>query len=172
MDEKGSMCHILKASINRSTYISHWLYVVRNIKNRLKKINYQDKELPSLEINEVIISRPGVIEFNPLSAEDININEGFIDVQVVVSGSDTGEKISLICDRVQFDADEYGDQVVSECVRFIKNKNSNEGSKPLYVTNVEAPLRLYGVDDRENIQTMHFLKYMRNIESMLNKLID
>ena len=42
---------------------------------------------------------------------------------------------------------------------------------PVYVTNVEAPLSLYGVTNKESIQTIHFLKYMRNVEMMLNKLI-
>jgi adenylate cyclase, class 1 len=171
LDEKGSLCHIQQELFNRPSYIAHWLYVMRNIRARLKKINYQDRELPSLEIFEVVSNRLGGIEFFPVGSEDINTKWGFIDIQVVVTGNESNEKISLICEGKNFDFDTYEDNVVTETIKYISENLIVDGAMPIYVTDVDAPLRLYGVEDRDNIQIAHFLKYMRNIENTLNKLL-
>jgi len=171
LDEKGSVCHIQQNLFNRAGYIAHWLYVMRNIRSRLKKINYQNRELPTLEIFEIIKNQLGDIEFSPVGSEDLNTKWGFVDIRVVVSGSESNEKISLICEGKNFDFDAYGDNVVAETIKYISQNLIADGPTPVYVTDVDAPLRLYGVEDRDDIQTIHFLKYMRNIESMLNKLL-
>jgi len=171
LDEKGSLCHIRQDWFDRSGYVAHWLYVMRNIRNRLKKINYQDRELPALELFEVSRNRLGVMGFHPVGSEDVNKNRGFVDIQVEVEGDELGERISLICDGKRFGFDEYGDRVVTETVQYISAKLAGEGPLSVYVTDIKAPLRLYGVEDRDNIQVVHFLKYIRNIETMLNKLL-
>lgn len=171
LDEKGSVCHIQQNHFNRSAYISHWLYVIRNIRNRLKKINYQEKELPALEIFEISSNRLGEVQFHSVGAEDVTTGSAFVDVQVVVEGDGTNENVSLICEGKNFDFDVYGDNVVAECVRYISGRINNDGMNSVYVTDVNAPLRMYGVEDREDMQLVHFLKYIRNVETMLNKLL-
>lgn len=171
LDEKGSLWHRQHQWFDHGSFIAHWLYLMRSIRNRLKKINYQDRDLPTLEIQNVSVNQIGGLEFYAVGSEAVTAERGFIDLQVEVAGGDKGDNINLVCDGRRFEYEKYGDRVIAECVQHISARMKGEGRKPVYVTDIEAPLRLYGVKDREHMQVIHFLKYKRNIENMLNQML-
>ena len=172
LDEKGTLWIEHQRWIDRSSYVAHWLYLMRNIRNRLKRINYQNRELPSIEIFSLNNNQLGGVEFNPVGAEAITTERSFFDIQVAVVGDEQGDRINLICDDREFTYQQYGERVITECVQYISSRMTVEGRKPVYVTDIDVPLRLYGVQERDAIQVSHFLKYKRNIESRLNQLVD
>ncbi|MCW9013205.1 MAG: class I adenylate cyclase [Gammaproteobacteria bacterium] len=171
LDEKGSLWKNRQPWFERESYVAHWLYVIRNIRNRLKNINYQNRELPSLEIQQISVNQLGGLEFYPIGAESISAERGFIEIKLTVVGHEEGDQINLICDGREFNYGEYGDQVLAECVQYLSARMRGEGRRPVYITDLDVPLRLYGVEHREDIQFVHFLKYKRNIENRLDHLL-
>lgn len=171
LDDKGSLFYYRHAWFDRNSFVAHWLYLVRNIRNRLKKISYQGKELPTLEIQQIGINRTGGYVFYPVGAESVKMERNFIDVQVSVITDEEGDLLSLRCDGQNFDYTQYQNNVVNKCVEYIKHRIDEEDRLPIYVTDIQAPLRLFGVEQREDIQLVHFLKYKRNIENRLNQLV-
>ncbi len=171
LDEQGSLWYQQQLWFDRSSYIAHWLYVMRNLRTRLKKISYQQRELPGLEIFHLSNNALGVLECHPVGSESITAERGFIDVQLTVDVVDDQDRVSLICDGHLFDYGRYGDRVLDEAVRYIRGRFGRQGLQPVYVTDIEAPLRLYGVENREQIQVNHFLRYKRNIEQRLYQLL-
>ena len=171
LDEKGSLWREQQPWFDRSSYVAHWLYLLRNIRQRMKRINYQNRDLPAIEIHQINSNQLGGIDFHPLGAEAVTAERSFIDVQVSVVGEETGDMISLNCDGREFNYLEFQERVIPECVQYISARLAGEGRMPVYVTDIDVPLRLYGVNERDAIQVSHFLKYKRNIESRLNQLI-
>jgi adenylate cyclase class 1 len=172
VDEKGSLWREQQDWFDRSSYVAHWLYLMRNIRNRLKRINYQNRDLPSIEIQYISSNQLGGLEFHPLGGEAITSERGFIDIRITVEGDESGDRISLNCDGREFSYQQYQQRAITECVQHIIARMAREGRKPVYVTDIDVPLRLYGVEQRDAIQVSHFLKYKRNIEHRLNQLIE
>lgn len=171
MDEKGSLWTHKQVWYGKESYITHWFLVIRNIRNRLKKINYQDREPPTLEINQIINNQLGGLEYYPVGAEALDGASDFINIKVNVSSQDEGEKINLSCDGVKFDSAEHGEKVLDICADYLKNRMANEGRRFVFVTDTDVPLKFYGVESRDKIQVSHFLRYKGNIEKRLDKLM-
>ncbi len=172
LDEKGSLWCDQNIWFDLSSFAAHWLYFMRNIRSRLKKINYQEKELPMLEIQQISNNQLGTPGFHPIGSDVISAERGFIDIHIKITAQGEKDQISLICDGDDFDSEIYGDQVIMECMQHAAERMIGEGRKPVYVTDINVPLRVFGVEERDNIQVLHFLKYKRNIEKHLNQVLN
>jgi len=171
IDEKGSLSVDVISLFERESYISHWLYFFSNISQRLKNINYQNKTLPSFEINQISINQLGGVEFHVIGADAVSANKHFFDIQVSIVSSESGEQLSLNCDGKLFAYKEYQNNVLIECVQYISARISGEGFKPVFVTDIDVPLGLFNVAHREDIQISHLLKFKRKFEQKLLKLL-
>jgi adenylate cyclase class 1 len=171
LDEKGSLWRQQQRWFDRSSYVAHWLYLMRNIRNRLKRINYQNRELPSMEIQQIIGNQLGGLDFHAIGAEAVSVERGFFDVHLSVVGEEQGDRLSLSCDGREFGYQQFGEKAMAECVQYITARIAGEGPGPVYITDIDVPLRLYGVAERDAIQVSHFLKYIRTIENRLNQMV-
>lgn len=171
LDERGSLCHFKQDWYDRDSYLTRWLIFLRNVRNRMKKISYQNRELPALELTQISSNRLGVLEYNRIGAESVTAQHNFLDVQLEVEGAKQGDRLSLICGGRYFDYQTYTTTVMPEALQYINARMIGEGRKPVYVTDIDVPLRLFNVNQREDIQTLHFLKYCRNFESRMNQLL-
>ncbi|MBI3188631.1 MAG: class I adenylate cyclase [Gammaproteobacteria bacterium] len=171
LDERGSLCHFRQDWYDRDSYLTRWLYFLRNVRNRMKNISYQNRELTALELTQISNNRLGVIEFNRIGAESVNAQRNFMEIQLQVEGAKNGDRLTLICDGRYFDYQTYTSSVMTEALQYINARMIGEGRKPVYVTDIDVPLRLFNVSQREDIQTLHFLKYCRNFENRMNQLL-
>jgi len=172
VDEKGTLWSDVFEINNRESFITHWLFFFRNIRDRLKKINYQEREFPSLEINQISNNQLGGVEFYPVGAESITGNKNFIDIQVSIHGHQDGDQLSLICDGRHFNYSEFKQNAIIECVQYISARLSTGPRIPVYLTDINVPLRIYNVKERNEIQISHILKFKRNFEHRIYKLLD
>ncbi len=172
VDEKGTLWTDVMNVYERESYITHWLYFFNNIRNRLKKINYQAAELPTLEINQISFNQLGGIELYSAAAENINVDKTFIDLQISIESLEGGDQLSLMCDGKRFDYQEFKQSVLPECIQYLSARITGEGRRPVYVTDIDVPLRLFNVIDRNDIQISHILKFKRNFEHRVNKMLD
>jgi adenylate cyclase, class 1 len=171
LDERGSLCYFRQDWYDRDSYLTRWLYFLRNVRGRMKNISYQNRELPALELTQISSNRLGAMEFNRIGAESVNAQRNFIDVQLQVEGAKGGDRLGLICDGRYFDYQTYTSSVMTEALQYINARMIGEGRKPVYLTDIDVPLRLFNVSQRDDIQTLHFLKYCRNFENRMNQLL-
>ncbi len=172
LDEKGTICSSVVHAYERESYIFHWLYFFSNIQKRLKKVNYQDRVFPKLEIRQISINQFGGTEFYTVGADEIAGNKNFMDLQVSIKGHKNGDQLSIVCDDRRFEYQEFKQNVLVECVQYLSARMMGEGRYPVYVTDIDVPLRLFDVAQREDIQISHILKFKRNFERRINELLD
>jgi len=169
VDEKGSLWVDTVSVFERESYIAHWLYFFSNITRRLKNINYQNKTLPTLEINQVSINQLGGVEYYTVGAESMTGRKDFLDLQINIVAVEAGEQLSLTCDDKVFSYENYQNNVLMECIQYLSAKMIGGAYHSVYVTDIDVPLKLYGVANRDEIQISHILKFKRNFERKINK---
>ena len=172
VDEKGSAWFSRQICLDKDAYIAQWLHFFHHVFSRLKKIKYQNTPCPSVEIHQITINQMGGWNFFPLSSESMVIDADFFNVQVLVESVNHQDQMSLVCDGVHFDYQLETQDAVSRCVNYIRQHSQPQHYKPLYITDMDVPLHLYQVNKREDIQTLHFLKYKRRFEKKINQLVN
>lgn len=171
LDEKGSLFKDIETTFNRHSYLGHWLNLYKNISERLKKISYQERELPSLEIMQVSLNRLGAYQFEQINSGDILDDINFFQLGMSIVGHADGDQLSLSCDGRKYDFASLQQAVIPECVKDIKAVMRRRGWSPVYVTDIDVPLRLYNVSQRDDIQVSHILKFKRSFERRIRKLL-
>lgn len=172
LDEKGSLWSDVISVYERDSYLMQWLYLLKNIRKRYFSDIEKDKEFFPLEIDQLSINQLGGIDFVLMGVEAFTGNKNFIEIKVSVVTNDEGENLNLQCDGVNFSYAEYRDNVMLECVQYIQAKMQGEGRKSIYVTDIDLPLSRLDVGENEDIQVSHVLKFKRNIEHKINKMLD
>jgi len=170
LDEQGSLWVDGIDAYYFEAYINHWLYLFNNIRNRLKLYNFHKAESISLKLIQISANQLGVIEFNEVENDILTGEKTFIDLQVVITQSVNGDQLNLACNDREFLYDDYKQDVMKECVQYLHNK-INQESAPVFITDIDIPFERYSVDTKENIQTSHFLKFKRNFERRINKML-
>ena len=171
IDERGSLWRDVIDDVDRESFVTHWLYLFRNIGNRLKKISYEDKELPGLEIKQISTNQLGGLEFYQIGSDGLTGAKKFIDVRVTIEAHDEGDQLSMICDGRSFSYKDFKRKALTECVEYISSKISIAGRMPVYVTDIDIPLRLFNITQSDEIQISHILKFKRTFERRIYKLL-
>ena len=66
---------------------------------------------------------------------------------------------------------EHGDRIYKYVAQVILSKRRNAEKYPIYITDVDLSKSLLG-NDYNDVQTAHYLKYKRLIESRLQEILD
>jgi len=171
LDEKGSLWSDGLKEYDRESYITHWLYFFKNIRNRLKDINVQEQKMPTLEINQISINQLGGIEFYHIGSEAVSGNKNFIDILISIKAGDEGDELSLVCDGHRFDYQELNQNVLIESVQYLSDRITEDPGRLVFVTDIDAPLRIFNAVNCDDIQISQILKVKRNFEHRINKLL-
>ena len=172
VDEKGSVWFCSQLCLDKDAYVTQWLYFFHHIFARLKKIKYQQEECPTVEMQQVSINPQGDWEFYPVASESLSVEADFFNVQLLIESQNHQEKMSLVCDDQSFDYQEHELDALSRCVQYLRQNSRPQRRKPVYLTDMDLPLSLFKVHNRDDIQVLHFLKYKRRFEKKLNQLVN
>ena len=172
LDENGTLWRDVIENFDKDSFVTHWLYLYRNIRKRLKSTSYQDKELPILEIKQVSFNQLGGLEFYTIGADSISGAKDFIDVQLHIESHEDSDQINLVCDGKQFSYKELKNNALIECVHYISSTMITTGRMPIYITDVDVPLRLFNIAQRDEVQTTHLLKFKRTFKRRILKLLE
>ncbi len=63
--------------------------------------------------------------------------------------------------------DAGGDLFAQVAAHIFRLRQSGE-QYPIYISDIDVPLSVLGIDGPEQLQTVHFLQYKRKIEDRLN----
>jgi len=172
LDEKGTLWQDSSEMFELDLYFTHWLYVYRNFIRRIAATAGKDNYSPGFEMYKVSISRLGGIDLFAVGADSMSRRKDFLDIQVSIETEANLDQLSLICDGKLFDYKTLKQNVLTECVEYISIRLATEGFMPVYVTDIDVPLRLFNVSHKDQIQLSHLLKFKRNFERRINKLLE
>lgn len=171
LDERGSLWRDEIRLFDRESFVTQWLYLYRNLRNRLKKLMRLETEPPLLEVQQISFNQLGGLEFYPVGAEGVSAYKTFFDIQLQIVEAQQIEQLSLRCDGRWFSYEEFGEKALPECARYLSGKIHSIRSRPFYITDVDAPLSLFDVQQPGDLQFTHLLKIKRTIEHKLYSLL-
>lgn len=172
LDEKGCLWTDVVEIHDRESYITHWLYLFKNIRKRLASIQVDEIEIPSLAIRQISINQLGGFEFYSVAEDTTTSGNNFIELKLSIKNVNGQDQLSLLCDGQGFNYQDFGKNVLIECVQYITSRIIREGSLPVYITDIDIPLRLYNLEQVELIHTSHVLKFKRNFERRILNLLE
>lgn len=171
LDERGSLWRDEIRLFDRESFVTQWLYLYRNMRNRLKKLMRLETEPPLLEIQQISFNQLGGLEFYPVGAEGVSAYKTFFDIQLQIVEVQQNEQLSLCCDGRWFSYEKFGEKALTECAKYLSGKMRSNRAQPFYITDVDAPLSLFDVQQPGELQFSHLLKIKRNIEHKLYSLL-
>lgn len=171
LDERGSLWRDEIRLFDRESFVTQWLYLYRNTRNRLKNLMRLETEPPLLDIQQIIFNQLGGLEFYPVGADGVSTYKTFFDIQLQIVKAQQSEQLSLSCDGRWFSYEKFGEKALAECARYLSGKMQAVRSRPFYISDVDAPLSLFDVQQPSDLQFSHFLKIKRNVEHKLYSLL-
>ncbi len=171
LDEKGSLWRNTVKNYDRESFITHWLYLYRNMQQRLNALQSAAISSPAFEMQQISFNQLGGIEFYTIGVEGISGNKTFFDIQIHIDVIDTHEQLSLVCDEKNFSYKIYRQNALIECVQYLAARMLTNKNTPVYVTDMSAPLKTFDVNNPDDLQTTHLLKLKRSIERKMLKLL-
>ena len=170
LDESGSLCQFHYKEFNMDDFVRQWLLTIRNIRNHLKIVSYQDRELPKLELTQLSMNQLGGLDFNLVEPGVIKQEVSYIGLHIHVNSILSKQAVTINCEGHAFDYETYGDNVVSQVIRFIKQRHSNLERLSVFITDIDLPVSLLGFEQGFEPQTIHYLKYKRDFEQKFSNL--
>ncbi len=94
----------------------------------------------------------------------------YLNVRVIGEQGNSGRMINytVYCNNQEFSSMEYGEQVFKMAAKYVLQFRQTHKRYPIRITDIDIPVLALGVDNSEQLQTVHFLKYKRKIEYRLN----
>lgn len=95
----------------------------------------------------------------------------FVSLQVI--GDEIGGEVvfSIYCEGKEFTTLEYGEKIYLEVAKHVLGKRKSRSKYPIYITDLDLSKNLLDMDIK-NLQTFHYLKYKKEIESYLSIVLD
>jgi len=75
---------------------------------------------------------------------------------------------TLYCNELEFSTETTDDNIFKTVAEYIIDIRQGHAKYPIHITEIDVPLQALGVDNYQQLQTSHFLRYKHKIESRIN----
>ncbi|NOQ14003.1 MAG: adenylate cyclase [Methyloprofundus sp.] len=75
---------------------------------------------------------------------------------------------SVYCNELEFSPTEISEDVFYSVASYIYNIRQSKEKYPIHITEIDVPLQTLGVNNYQQLQSVHFLQYKQKIEAYLN----
>ena len=75
---------------------------------------------------------------------------------------------SVYCNELEFSPTEITEDVFYSVASYIYNIRQSKEKYPIHITEIDVPLQALGVNNYQQLQSIHFLQYKQKIETYLN----
>ncbi len=76
---------------------------------------------------------------------------------------------TIFCNDTEYSSMETGQDVFAQAAERILGLRRSGQRYPIYITDIDVPLTILGVETPEQLQTVHFMQFKRKIEQRLNQ---
>lgn len=166
-DERGSLHVEEHEFVNEAILLQPYMRFVYGSLERRRLAAYEkSKQALNISIECYQLEKtPQHWAFNKVEIEEDLFDQG---MQVRIAYDSIAEQPHVYCDQKVFSSLDYGKDVYKAAADYVQTERSSTEPYPVYVTDIDVPLKELGVTDVVNIQTIHFLAYKKRIEERLN----
>lgn len=97
----------------------------------------------------------------------------YLDIRI--AGEMYGERpeilYSIYCDELEFSSSNVNEDVFQSVANYIYQIRKNADEYPIHITEIDVPLQVLGVNNYQQLQSIHFLRYKQKIENLLNSAV-
>lgn len=174
VDERGSLFYQKTGHMNIRALLTQYKRFFNSVTYRQ---NMQISESPEtsspkktmVEFYQAVSKRGGKIQLIRSDMPTESDKVDYFNIQVIGDFIGDGKRMfSIFCDQKEFTSLEFGEQVFDEVARYVLERRKSGAHYPIYITDIDLPQTLPENDSSDNVQTVHFLNYKRNIEEKLN----
>ena len=176
VDERGSLFNQRTAFYNRKALVEHlriFFEAVITRQNNNISIDGGDMPSPEIEFYEAVKDERGSRRLVRAS-EDLDKPVGhYFNIQVISDASeDDPSRFTIYCNDVEFPGLQYGEDLFDVVAAFMLKQRDGGARYPIYITDIDLPRAVFGVEAGGRIQTVHFLNYKKQIEEQLRQAVD
>ncbi|MGR9099624.1 MAG: class I adenylate cyclase [Gammaproteobacteria bacterium] len=136
----------------------------------LERLRFRSLAEPELGIEYYAIMKnsQGQPFCHRIEPEPFDVSQ-FLEIRIAAKEISPNRIIyTIYCDDAEFSTMELGEKVFKKAAEHIIQQRKNRENYPIYITDVDVPLSVLGLDCLEELQTVHFLQHKKKIEDRLN----
>lgn len=166
LDERGSLFNETRDTINLKPLAEPFYYFLYSTVNR-HMLSFN----PSIDYFFIEKEPSEPFKLTPINLE-LKSNADTLTVRVVGHGQNPSKTdYTIYCGEQEFSSIEYGQALFEEVAGHIIGLRNSMNDYPVYITDIDVPYTILGVNAPSELQTVHFLKYKQKIESRLNEYV-
>ncbi|HHM04510.1 MAG TPA: class I adenylate cyclase [Gammaproteobacteria bacterium] len=175
VDERGALFLQEVEFHERSALINHFSVFFQAV---LKRQRYEmlleegATPAPEVEFYEAVLDAQGRRKLVKQAVAAMPAGGHYFNVQVIGElGADSKPNFTIYCDHVEFNSLEHGEQLFHQVAAHILRQRRSGQRYPIYITDIDVPRQMLGVEQGGYIQTVHFLNHKKRIEQWLNEAL-
>ncbi len=174
LDEKGSLFHQTSEFYDVYSLVKHWQQFLASVHSRMNFLNARDDTQGIDEL--VLFYKIQHSEYDGSYLDQHAINRyvrpsKYVSLQVIGDKIDGKDIFTIYCQEREFSTLEYGEQIYYEVASHVLSKRKSGEKYPIYITDLDLSKSLLDMDMKQ-LQTFHYLKYKKEIESYLSKVFE
>lgn len=176
VDERGSLFNQRIVFYDRRALVEHLrIFFEAVITRQQNAISIDGGDMPSTEIEfyEAVKDERGGRRLARVSVDMDKLMGNYFNVQVISDASeDDSSRFTIYCNDVEFPGLQYGEKLFDAVAAFMLKQRGSGARYPIYITDIDLPRAVFGVEAGGRIQTIHFLNYKKQIEEQLKQAVD
>jgi adenylate cyclase class 1 len=171
LDERGSLYHQSVAFHDRQTLLGQFQRFLDTVCYRMRNMNlpHSLSEHAGVQFFQLSRDRMDNHVVEPIQPSPYAGASRYMDVQVIGDWRDRKDcSLSVFCGDREFSALEYGDCIFEKVAEHIARQRRSGSNYPIYITDIDLNPGMLGTDSKSGVQSIHFLKYKKRVESQLN----
>ncbi|MEJ2653567.1 MAG: hypothetical protein P8173_17815, partial [Gammaproteobacteria bacterium] len=176
VDERGSLFNHRIAYYDYKALIEHLkTFLEAVITRQNKNMSSDDGDIAAIEIEfyEAVKDERGGRELIRMPADGEPANRHYFNVQVVSDASDNQpSRFAIHCDDAEFLGLQCGKAIFDAAAAHMLKQRGSGARYPIYITDIDLPRTVFGVEAGGRIPTIHFLSYKKRIEERLKQAVD
>ena len=166
-DEKGSLHVEEHQLVDESILLQPYVrFVQKSVERRSLAAYEQNKDSQSISIECYRLEKTNMTW--AMGQVDYELNALDEGMQIRIAYDSISQQPHVYCDSTVFSSLDHGENVYKAAADAVLRERHSKEAYPVYVTDIDVPLKELGVDDSLNLQTIHFLKYKQRVEAKLN----
>jgi adenylate cyclase class 1 len=171
IDERGSLFYrrVPKADIRLLiAQYQRFLAAVAN-RQRMQRTTEHGAQAPTLEVYQGHKKYHGKSVVVRCPEEADAVPSSYVNMQVITGVRDDGNpEFTIYIDDKEFSSLEYGDALYQIVAQYIIELRKGGSRYPIYITDIDLAHQIVGLKSVDELQSVHYLEYKRQIEDRLN----
>jgi len=162
LDERGALYTQQHVKANAHQLLHQYSLFLQTILNR----NLLETFL-TIEYYEIQKNSAGTFSCNQIYLKTLSAGE---QLKLRISGETNANGViyTIYCNEDEFSSLYYGNQIFFAVYQHILQFRQSKLDYPVYISDIDLPLSAFHIDNKEQLQTIHYLNYKQKIEAKLN----